>query len=52
MERFVGLKEYESVKKEIALEIVKFFKSKDLPVALMTDVLDYTKQEIYRSAKL
>lgn len=52
MAHFKNLKEYESEKKEIALEIMRIFKSKDLSVALMTDVLDYTKQEIYKSAKL
>lgn len=52
MKEVTSLKEYESVKKEIALEIMGIFKSKNLSVALMTDILEDTKRKIYRSAKL
>lgn len=47
-----SLKEYEETKREIALEIIEVFKSKDLSVALIDDVLEYAKKSIHNSARL
>lgn len=47
-----SLKEYEKIKKETALEIIDIFKSRNLTVALMDDVLEHTKQVIHNNAHL
>lgn len=46
------LKGYEKTMKEISLEIMELFKRKNLSVALMDDVLEYTKNNIHRNAHL
>lgn len=46
------LKEYEKMRRETALEIMELFKSKNLSVALMDDVIEYTKQSVHRNAHL
>lgn len=47
-----SLKEYEKIKKETALEILDIFKSRNLTVALIDDVLEHTKQVIHNNAHL
>lgn len=48
----MSLKEYEKIKKEIALEIMELFKSKNLSVALIDDAIEYTKQCVHRNSHL
>lgn len=45
-------KEYEEVKKETALEIMEIFKSKNLSITLIDDMLEYTKRCIHNNAHL
>lgn len=46
------LKEYEETKKKIALEISEIFKSKNLSVSAIDDVLEFTRQYIHLRAYL
>ena len=48
----MSFEEYEEIKKEAALEIMEIFKSKNLSVALIDDVLEYTKQRIHNNTYL
>lgn len=48
----ISVKEYEKIKREIALEIIELFKSRNLPVALIDDVIEYTGKIIHKSAYL
>lgn len=52
VETIADLMKWEDTKKEIALEIIELLKSKDLSVALIDNVLDYTKQHVHKVAKL
>ncbi len=44
------LKNYKKTRKEIVLEIMEIFKSKGLSIALIDDVMEFTKQEIHNDA--
>lgn len=48
----MSLKKYEETKKEIALEIINIFKSKNLTVAMADDIIEYTKNDIHRRTYL
>lgn len=48
----ISLEEYKRVREEIALEIKELFKDKSLSVALVDDVLEYTKNYIHRTTIL
>lgn len=52
MREEMTLKEYEKIKKEIALEISEIFKSKNLSVSAIDDVLDFTRRYIHSRAYL